>query len=133
MTYLLDTDILIFFLKGNLRIREKIVRVGDNNIVISAISVGELYFGAYHSREREKNINNLKIFFAASRILPVNEEIGEVFGKLKAELRSKGELISDSDLFIASTCLAQDAVLVTGNEKHFRRIDQLKLENWTKE
>jgi tRNA(fMet)-specific endonuclease VapC len=132
MIYLLDTDILIYLFKGNQRIRDNLNRVGDKNIIISAISVGELYFGAYHSQERERNLLNLKNIFAVSRIIPVDEEIAEHFGELKAELKSKGELISDSDLLIASTCLAQDAVLVTGNEKHFRRIKQLKIENWVK-
>ncbi len=132
MICLLDTDILIYLFKGNQRIRDNLNRVGDKNIIISAISVGELYFGAYHSRERERNLLNLKNFFAVSRIIPVDEQIAEHFGELKAELKSKGELISDSDLFIAATCLGQEAVLVTGNEKHFRRIDRLKLENWSK-
>ena len=55
-----------------------------------------------------------------------------IFGKVKADLKKKGEIVSDSDLFIASTTISQNLTLVTNNERHFRRIDGLKIENWTK-
>ena len=53
-----------------------------------------------------------------------------MFGKLKADLEKDGKIIDDADLFIAACALANDAVLVTNNEKHFKRIKGLKLANW---
>ena len=61
---------------------------------------------------------------------PTSNEICETFGRLKTSLEKKGRVIDDADLFIAACALVNDATLVTNNEKHFRRIKGLKLENW---
>lgn len=62
-----------------------------------------------------------------------DEEICEMFGKIKATLEKDGNIIDDADLFIAACAMSNDAVLVTNNEKHFKRIKGLKLDNWLKD
>ncbi|MFA4955628.1 MAG: hypothetical protein WC556_01480 [Candidatus Methanoperedens sp.] len=57
--------------------------------------------------------------------------ICEMFGKIKVVLINKGDIIDDADIFIAACALTENAILVTNNEKHFERIEGLKLENWS--
>lgn len=61
-----------------------------------------------------------------------DENIGKIFGNIKADLKNKGQLINDSDLFIAATAISNNMILVTNNERHFKRIITLKVENWSK-
>ena len=55
---------------------------------------------------------------------------GKIFGKIKADLKKEGKIINDSDLFIASIAISNKMRLVTNNDKHFKRIEDLKIENW---
>lgn len=64
-------------------------------------------------------------------ILEFTETASSIASDLYVYLRRKGELIQDADLFIASIALANDCVLVTNNERHFKRIEPLEIENWT--
>jgi len=65
-------------------------------------------------------------------IIPISQELVEIFGLLKSKLEKKRKPIDDFDLILASTALSHNMVLVTNNEKHFKRINGLKLENWSK-
>jgi len=57
----------------------------------------------------------------------------EIFGRLKADLEGKGSPLDDFDLIIATSALSHNLTLVTNNEKHFKRIEGLKLTNWTQQ
>ena len=61
-----------------------------------------------------------------------DENAGKCFGEIKAYLKSKGKIICDSDLFIAAAAISNNFTLVTNNEKHFKRIEGLEIENWTR-
>ena len=63
--------------------------------------------------------------------MDLNAECGKVFGRIKAELKRKGEIINDSDLFVASIAIGNEMRLVTNNDRHFSRIEDLVIENWT--
>lgn len=65
-------------------------------------------------------------------ILPAGPETAEIFGRLKSGLEASGNRLDDFALMIARSALAHNLILVTNNEKHFQRIDGLKLENWCK-
>lgn len=131
MSYLLDTDIIIYWLNNAYpSIQHRIKTIDNENIFISSITVAELYFGAYNSSKIEDNIKLLDEFTAEIKILPLNKNSGKIFGKIKSELKKTGEIINDSDLFIASIALHNNLCLVTNNEKHFNRIPELAIENW---
>ncbi len=131
MTYLLDTDIIIYWLNDTYpNIRNKINTIANNEISISSITVAELYFGAYYSSQVGKNIDLLNELISELTILSLDAECGKIFGRIKADLKRKGKIINDSDLFIASIAIANKIRLVTNNDRHFRRIDDLKIENW---
>lgn len=132
MSYILDTDIIIYWLNDTFsNIRNKINSISNDEIYISSITVAELYFGAYYSSQVIKNIELLNEFTSELSILYLDTECGKIFGKIKADLKRKGEIINDSDLFIASIAIRNMMQLVTNNDRHFRRIGDLKIENWT--
>ncbi len=132
MSYLLDTDTCIFWLKGNRKIEKKALTVGLDRLYISFVTLSELYYGAYKSQKLKGNLAGIKTLEGKLRRIDSDQGTCETFGKLKAVLVSQGKIINDADLFIAAGALENSIVLVTNNEKHFRRIKGLKIENWVK-
>ncbi|MCH8292089.1 PIN domain-containing protein [Candidatus Poribacteria bacterium] len=131
--YLIDTDIIIYWLaKKYPQIHQKMTQIDESQIFLSSVTVAELYFGAYNSSKPDENCELLDELTSELKIISFDGKAGVIFGKVKADLKKKGEIVSDSDLFIASTAISQNLTLVTNNERHFRRIDGLKIENWTK-
>lgn len=132
MIYLLDTNICVYWLKGNDPIEQKILNVGWNKLFVSFMTLSELYYGVYKSQKISKNLLKIKNLEKALNVIESNPEICETFGMLKADLTKQGKMIDNADLFIAASALVSKSVLVTNNEKHFERIQGLKLENWLK-
>lgn len=133
MKYLLDTNICVYWLKGNRSVEQKVLETGTDNIFISFITLSELYYGVYKSQKVEENLSALLSLESKLRVIESDSQVSETFGKLKAELQKKGRMIDDADLFIAACALANKLILVTNNEKHFQRIKSLSIENWIKE
>ncbi len=131
MTYLLDTDICIYWLKNHQEVREKVKEVGWNQITICVITGAELYYGAYNSSRVTENLTRAEFFIQQLPILPLSNNALRRFGQLKAELRRIGQPVAEFDLLIASVALAENLILVTNNTRHYERIAGLQLENWT--
>jgi predicted nucleic acid-binding protein len=126
---LLDTDICIELLRGNARVIDK--RQGyKEKVAISFMSVAELFYGAEKSENAGENINLIEEFFLTIEVIHSDLEILRKFGELKAVLGSTGNILADADIFIAATTLAKCNMLITGNINHFKRIEELKIENW---
>lgn len=130
MNYLLDTDTCIYWLKGNEDIEKRALKVELSKIFISFVTLSELYYGAYKSKRVEQNLANIGILKNKLSLMNSNESISDIFGKIKATLEKDGKIIDDADLFIAACALNDNATLVTNNEKHFKKIKGLKVENW---
>lgn len=128
--YLLDTNICVYWLKGDEGIEQRAIVMGLETIAVSFITISELYYGAYKSQKIDENIAAIKKLESKLGIIDSNDEICTNFGKLKAILEKEGKIIDDADLFIAACALTNNLTLVTNNEKHFSRIEGLKLENW---
>jgi predicted nucleic acid-binding protein len=95
---------------------------------ISAVTVGELYHGAYRSTARERHLANIeKRVLPAVTILPYDASVAKVFGELRADLERAGTRLDDADLQIASTALHHGLELVTGNIRHFDRVPGLRV------
>lgn len=131
MKYIVDTDILIYFLKKNEKVVESFSKINDKNIFTTIINYTELLFGAYNSLKVDQNLKKFKSFLKNINILDFDKSAAEHFARLKAKLKKEGNLIADMDLLIASICLAKEYVLVTNNTKHFSRIENLTIENWS--
>jgi len=132
MKYLLDTNICVYWLNGDLTIEQRALESGLKNIVISFITLSELYYGAYKSHKVEQNLTAIKSLKKKLKRIDSNKEICETFGNLKSDLEKEGNIIDDADIFIAACALENNLVLVTNNEKHFSRIQGLRIENWAK-
>lgn len=107
MTYLLDTDICIYWLNGRPEIRDQALAIGINSLAISSITAAELYFGAYNSTRVTQNLKQAEQFVGAIAIIPPTTATLRKFGELKASLRRSGQPVADFDLMIASTALSE--------------------------
>lgn len=128
--FLLDTDTVIFSLKGHPAVKGNLQRHMHDPLKISVITFMELYYGAFKSQQPAGNLAKVKTLEQATEIVPVGMETAELFGMLKAQLENRGERLDDFDLIIASSALAHNLTLVTNNTDHFKRIVDLKLTNW---
>lgn len=129
--YLLDTDICIYIRTGKpeqvLR-RFRTVRPGE--AALSVITYGELLYGAERSSLREQPLERLRKVTVLVPTLPLPEKAAEIYGFIRADLERRGEMIGNNDLWIAAHALTSGLTLVTNNEKEFRRVRGLKVQNW---
>lgn len=132
MKYLLDTNICIYYFKGQFRLKEKIEMIGFHNCAISEITLAELIYGAEKSQQKEKNSKVVDDFADKIPIIPIIDSI-RIYGKEKARLRLEGKIIGDLDLFIGATAIANQMVIVTRNTREFERLDGIRIENWIDE
>jgi len=130
MTYLLDTDICIHWLRGQPAVHRRLAAVGPEAICVSTITLAELYYGAECSLKAVENHRAIDDFTSGVQVLGVSSDVARTFGEMKAQLRRQGGLIEDFDLAVAATALAYGFILVTNNVSHFARIAGLIIENW---
>jgi tRNA(fMet)-specific endonuclease VapC len=133
MKYLLDTNIIIFWIKGRFNIADKITEVGAVNCYVSEVTVAELRYGVECSlpdviEEKRKRIER---FLENLQIVPFAVAI-EIYAKEKARLRVAGEMIPDFDLLIGATAVSQGMKMVTNNSKHLSRVEGVEMEDWTR-
>jgi tRNA(fMet)-specific endonuclease VapC len=130
MAFLIDTDIIIYSLKGNSAVQKRMLDNQNAPKFISVITFGELIYGARKSKHPAKNIATAYRIAELFPIIDINKGIIELFGETRATLEASGNRIDDMDLLIASTALYMNFSLVTNNTGHFARIDDLVVENW---
>ena len=129
--YLLDTNICIYIInKKPDAVYQKFKKVNLDNIFISTISEYEIKYGVEKSQKSDHNKKIVTEFLEFLNILPFDSESASIAGTIRNALEKKGQIIGPYDLIIASQALAKDFVLVTNNEKEFKRIKNLKVENW---
>ena len=126
--YLLDTNICVFLLRGNLEVIDRFKEAGIDNCCISEITIAELLFGAECSSDIKHNKKLVESFCSELKVLPIYEAI-ETFAKEKTKLRKEGKLIDDFDLLIGATAKYYDLILISDNTKHFQRL-KVNLQNW---
>ena len=129
MKYLLDTNICIYFFKGKFDLASKIERIGIANCAISEITLAELTFGAKNSAKPKNNLLVVDQFVEYVTILPILDAI-PIHAKEKTRLRKSVIMISDFDLLIGCTAIANNQIMVTENIREFKRIKGITLENW---
>ena len=136
--YLFDTDAMTNILKPSPSplLLDKLKSIPHKDQFISSITLYEIVYGAYKSTRKDYHLKNLRdILLPAVQLISFDSKAayicGTIRGKLKnTELENRGTPLFLADLQIASISLAHDMVLITGNIKHFRRIPNLKVENW---
>jgi predicted nucleic acid-binding protein len=94
----------------------------------SAVTVGELFKGAYRSKAKKRHLRNVEErVLPAVTVLPYDLATAREFGKLRAGLEESGQILPDADLQIAATAIYHNLELVTGNLRHFSRIASLRI------
>ena len=130
MAYLFDTDAVSELLRPRpLRpYLDWLKSIPREDQFTSAVTIGELFKGAYRSSARERHLKNIEDrVLPAVTALPFDVSVARVFGKVRAHLEQTGNILPDADLQIAATALYHDLELVTGNVRHFERIPDLRI------
>ncbi len=129
--FLLDTNICIYIRQARpLEVLQRFRKLRPGEATLSVITYGELLYGAAKSRQVETARERLRELTRLLPALPLPESAAETYGVIRAELESKGQMIGNNDLWIAAHALASGLTLVTNNEKEFRRVRGLKVQNW---
>ena len=129
--YLLDTNTCIFIKNRKPEhVLNRLKLAIDEGVYLSSVSVAELQFGVYSSQNIEKNRVSLTEFLAPFEILYFDDNDAEAFGKLRSDLKRRGDLIGPYDMLIAAQAMTRNLVLITNNTDEFRRIPGLQLEDW---
>ena len=128
---LLDTSILIAFLKGEKKVFTKVEEYLQefNGLSLSIISYYEILRGLKYLGNKRR-ITGFEKLMDKSEIVTLNRTIMIKASEIYSTLKRRGELIGDADILIAASCLIRNMIIITNNENHFRRIDNLPVENW---
>jgi predicted nucleic acid-binding protein len=129
--YLLDTDTIIYSLKGNEAVQKNLRNHIHDALKMSVITLMELYYGAHKSVRVASNLAKVKRLETEFDVIPTGSESAEVFGILKSGLEKSRTRLDDFDLIIAACAMVHNLTLVTNNVAHFKRIEGLKLTNWS--
>ncbi len=130
--FLLDTNICVYFLKGQYSLDKKIEKAEIRNCFISEITIAELKFGAENSENKERNRKTVDEFVSKFTIIPVFNSL-DIYAKEKSRLRKIGLPLDDFDLLIGSTAISNKLTLVTRNVSDFERMAGIEIENWVKD
>ena len=126
---LLDTDTCIGLLKGDNAVVDAWHSCGEQCALPSMV-LGELYYGAFKSTVREEELGRVERFADIFPEIKPSRRTMRRFGEIKASLEQEGTRLPDADLIIASIALEEGIALVTGNIRHYARIEGLEIENW---
>lgn len=129
--YFLDTNTCIYYINGKYEsIRDRILSTPPVQIRIPAVVKAELLLGAYKSRNKTDTLKKLNIFLNAFEIESFSDDMTYIYADIRSNLEQNGNIIGANDLFIASTVMCRNGILVTNNIKEFARIKSLRIENW---
>ncbi|MFB6145570.1 MAG: type II toxin-antitoxin system VapC family toxin [Candidatus Nanohaloarchaea archaeon] len=122
---MIDTDWAVDYLKG---IDEKVRFLqNEEELYISALSVGELVEGIEDSDRKEERMDSLNDFLAGITVLSFTRDTAVEFGKIRNRLRKNGQLIGDIDTMIAATARVNDLEILTDNAQHFNKVDEIEI------
>ena len=131
MKFMLDTNTCIYVMNGTpVTARRMFFRVHPGDVLVSSITLSELWYGVEHSVHREKNASALQQFLSPLIVADFDADAAQEYGALRVHLQKRGMIIGSMDLLIAAHAKALDVILITNNLREFRRVPGLKLENW---
>jgi tRNA(fMet)-specific endonuclease VapC len=131
--YLLDTDVLSNLMKRApaSALVARLARVPPEDQSTSSVTLGELLYGAHRSSRTTALLERIEeTLLAELPILPFDAAAARRYGEIRAELERRGTPIGDADTRVAAIALSRGLKVVTGNERHFRQVPGLEIENW---
>ena len=131
MKFLLDTDTFsAIAARRHPGALERLSALPDGAAYVCWITLGEVAFGLRRNKPAQRTISGIESLRRSLVRLPLDEPVVEQYARLRAGLEAKGRPIGPNDSWIAAHALAHGLTLVTGNEREFRRVPGLKVENW---
>lgn len=127
MSYLIDTDWMVDYLKGQVQATGRLESFAQEGAAISIITYGEIYEGIAFGRNREQHQQGFDGLLRVVDVLGLDQPTMERFAQIRGDLRAQGQMIGDLDILIAATALFHNRTLVTRNFRHFNRIPNLEL------
>ena len=127
--YLLDTDIIVFFLRNKKGIGERLARLNSNDLYVSEVTVAELEYGNQCSGRYAENSELVNKFLSMVNVVPFSVSVRR-YASERYRLRNNGTPIADFDLLIGCAAVEKELVMVTNNVAHFSRIEGIAIENW---
>ncbi|HUF54551.1 MAG TPA: type II toxin-antitoxin system VapC family toxin [Dehalococcoidia bacterium] len=124
--YLLDTGIVASLFRGDAGVQDRIA--GSEEIFVSSITLGELFYGAFKSQRTEDELEKIGEFAQVVRVLDCDADT-EVYGRIKTALRVKGRPIPENDIWIAATAMQHELSLAM-RDSHFEQVDGLTFASW---
>lgn len=133
MRFLLDTNICIYIINKKPRsVIERLRSKQPYDVAISSITIAELDYGISRSNFPDRNRLALLELLIPFSILDFDQLAAMNYGSIRCSLESKGRPIGPMDLLLAAQAKSRNLTLVTNNEREFRRVPELKIENWVK-
>lgn len=132
---ILDTDVLIYYLRGQNDSYTKMKNLKKNEEALNTtiFNLAELYKGCYSMKNVAKGLMKVKLLVdALDEIYLFDNDSAEEFARLSSDLQNRGQVIGIMDELIASICIVHQESLYSGNVKHFERIDDLDINDWNK-
>ena len=131
--YMLDTDICSYIIRERpVEVFEYFETLKMEQLCISVVTYAELIYGVEHSSSKKINRSIVDQFVKHLSIIDWDKKAAEHYGNIRELLQVKGNVIGAMDMMIAAHARSQKMILVTNNERHFKRVPKLKVENWTK-
>jgi tRNA(fMet)-specific endonuclease VapC len=129
--FMLDTNFCIYLRQNRPpEVSARFRQMQHGDAVISVITYGELQYGAERSRQRTHALESLRRLVSLLPVIPLPEEAATAYGEIRAALEARGAMIGGNDLWIAAHAKSAGLTLVTDNEREFKRVTGLKLQNW---
>jgi len=124
----LDTDTISYYLRGSQSVKNKFLK-HQYELASTTINYAELMYGL-KKRDNKKYLPKVEMIFDNIKIYDFDKKAATIFSTLKSDMQTKGIVVADMDLMIASIALANGEKLISNNLKHFSKIKNLELENW---
>lgn len=128
--YVLDTNTLIYFFRGQGKVAKQLLATAPSEVAIPGIVLYELQVGILKSQSPTQRMEQLDQMMDYVTVFPFGEAEAQVAARVRVQLERRGTPIGPYDMLIAATALRHDAVLVTHNIAEFSRIEDLRLEDW---
>lgn len=128
---MLDTNICVEIIRRRpVAVLERLQSHAVGDVGISVVTLAELEFGVSNSRDPRRNREALAQFILPLEVAPLEREVTAPYGRIRATLEKRGASIGAMDLLIAAHALSLGVRLATNNEREFRRVPGLRVENW---
>ena len=130
MSYLLDTNTCVYAIKRRPSVINQLRQLSPDDVYVTTVTLAELWFGARKSSRPEATRKSVDAFLRPFAVLDFDRQAAEAYAEIRLELESRGRPIGERDLLIASIARSHAMTVVTHNQREFKRVPALSVEDW---